>query len=75
VEVIGSGKYSSLLRYGDNYCCKKFYSTGPRSVKILFGIGINGLQTSVAVWVQDVSCDFYLVKDHKTVDKSTTTNK
>jgi hypothetical protein len=25
----GSGKHSSLLRYGNNYCRKKFYSTGP----------------------------------------------
>jgi hypothetical protein len=29
VEVLGSGKLSSLLRYGNNYCHKKFYSTGP----------------------------------------------
>jgi hypothetical protein len=29
VEVIGSGKHSSLLQYGNNYCHKKFYSTGP----------------------------------------------
>jgi hypothetical protein len=29
VEVIGSRKHSSLLRYGNNYCRKKFYSTGP----------------------------------------------
>jgi hypothetical protein len=29
VEVIGSGKHSRLLRYGNNYCRKKFYSTGP----------------------------------------------
>ncbi len=32
VEVIGSGKHSSLLWYGDNYCRKKFYSTGPRCI-------------------------------------------
>jgi hypothetical protein len=30
MEVIGSGKPSSLIPYGNNYCCKKFYSTGPR---------------------------------------------
>jgi hypothetical protein len=29
VDVIGSGKHSSLLQYGNNYCRKKFYSTGP----------------------------------------------
>ncbi len=29
MEVIGSGKHSSLLWYGNNYCRKKFYSTGP----------------------------------------------
>ncbi len=29
MEVIRSGKHSSLLLYGNNYCCKKFYSTGP----------------------------------------------
>jgi hypothetical protein len=29
VKVIRSGKRSSLLRYGNNYCRKKFYSTGP----------------------------------------------
>ncbi len=28
--MIGSGKHSSLLQYGNNYCHKKFYSTGPR---------------------------------------------
>jgi hypothetical protein len=28
VEVIESGKHSSLLPYGNNYCRKKFYSTG-----------------------------------------------
>ena len=27
--MIGSGKHSSLLQYGNNYCRKKFYSTGP----------------------------------------------
>ncbi len=31
VEVIGSGKHSSLLQYDNNYCCKKFYSTGHRT--------------------------------------------
>ncbi len=25
----GSGQHSSLLQYGNNYCLKKFYSTGP----------------------------------------------
>jgi len=29
VEVTDIGKHSSLLRYCINYCCKKFYSTGP----------------------------------------------
>ncbi len=29
--MIGSGKHSSLLQYGNNYCHKKFYSTGPRT--------------------------------------------
>jgi len=29
VEVNGSGKHSSLLRYGNNYGGKKFYSAGP----------------------------------------------
>jgi hypothetical protein len=28
-QLNGSGKHSSLLRYGNNYCCKMFYSTGP----------------------------------------------
>jgi hypothetical protein len=28
--VIGSGKHSSLLRYGNDYCRKKFYITGPK---------------------------------------------
>jgi hypothetical protein len=28
VEVIESGKDSSLLRYSYNYCQKRFYSTG-----------------------------------------------
>ncbi len=31
--MIGSGKHSSLLRYGNNYCRKKFYSTGPWTKK------------------------------------------
>jgi hypothetical protein len=30
VEVIGSGKQSSLLQYGNNYCRKNFYSKGPK---------------------------------------------
>ncbi len=30
MEVNASGKHTSLLRYGNNYCRKKFYSTGPR---------------------------------------------
>jgi hypothetical protein len=30
VEVNGSGKHSSLLQYGNNYCHKKFFSTDPR---------------------------------------------
>ncbi len=29
-EVTDIGKHSSLLRYGKNYCRKKFYSTDPR---------------------------------------------
>jgi hypothetical protein len=29
LEVNEIGKHSSLLRNGNNYCCKKFYSTGP----------------------------------------------
>jgi hypothetical protein len=29
VEVNSSCKHSSLLRYGNNYGSKKFYSTGP----------------------------------------------
>jgi hypothetical protein len=29
-EVPHSGKHFSLLQYGNNYCRKKFYSTGPR---------------------------------------------
>ena len=33
MEVIGSGKHSSLLQYGNNYCRKKLYSTGPRTEK------------------------------------------
>jgi hypothetical protein len=36
VEVIGSGKHSSLLRYGNNYCRKKFYSTSPRINQIYY---------------------------------------
>jgi len=27
-EVNCNGKYSNLLRYGNNYCRNKFYSTG-----------------------------------------------
>jgi hypothetical protein len=33
VEVIGSGKHSSLLQYGNNYCRKKFYSTGRHQIE------------------------------------------
>ncbi len=29
MDVHGSDKQPSLLRYGNNYGCKKFYSTGP----------------------------------------------
>jgi hypothetical protein len=36
----GSGKHSSLLGYSSNYCCKKFYSTGPNSPIKIFGIKI-----------------------------------
>ncbi len=32
VEVNGSGKHSSLLRYGNNYRRYKFYSTGSTTV-------------------------------------------
>ena len=28
VGVNGGGKHYNLLQYGNNYCCKKFYSTG-----------------------------------------------
>ncbi len=38
VEVMGSGKRSSLLRYSNNYCCKKFYSTGPWKISFTFSI-------------------------------------
>jgi hypothetical protein len=30
MEVNGSSKHSNLLGHGNNYWCKKFYSTGPR---------------------------------------------
>jgi hypothetical protein len=38
--VIGSGKPSSLLWYGNNCCRKKFYSTGPcgQYYKTFFGV-------------------------------------
>ncbi len=29
VKVKGSGKHTRLLRHGNNYKCKKFYSTNP----------------------------------------------
>ncbi len=35
VEVIGSGKHSSLLRYSNNYCRKKFYGTMACTIKVL----------------------------------------
>jgi len=35
VEVKGSDKHFSLLQYGNNYCRKKFYRTGPSSAYIL----------------------------------------
>jgi hypothetical protein len=54
VEVIGSGKHSSLLRYGNNYCRKMFYSTGPSLFrkfvtydrKKFYNIGPNWLSTT-----------------------------
>ncbi len=33
VEVNGRGKHSSLLRYGNNYDCQKFHSTGRNEIK------------------------------------------
>ncbi len=33
--MIGSCKHSSLLWYGNNYCCKKFYSTGPWTLALV----------------------------------------
>ncbi len=38
--MIGSGKHSSLLRYGNNYCHKKFYSTGPWFSTQTFGFNL-----------------------------------
>jgi hypothetical protein len=43
VEVIGSAKHSSLLRYGNNYCRKKFYSSGPRPQVITIVVRTIGL--------------------------------
>ncbi len=34
----GSGKHSSLLRYGNNYCRKKFFSLGPRRKQHLIDV-------------------------------------
>jgi hypothetical protein len=33
MEVIGSGKHSSLLRYGNNYCRKSFIVQAPGEAK------------------------------------------
>jgi hypothetical protein len=38
--VNGSCKHSSLLRYGNNYGSKKFYSTGP-SMGVQFMLQCN----------------------------------
>jgi hypothetical protein len=35
MEVTDIGKHSSLLQYGDSYCRKKLYSTGPRGKCLL----------------------------------------
>ncbi len=36
VEVCDSGKYSSLLQYGETIDVKKFYSAGPSDREISF---------------------------------------
>jgi hypothetical protein len=35
VEENGNGKHSSFLRYGGNYCRKKFYSRSPEKTTFL----------------------------------------
>jgi hypothetical protein len=49
MEVIGSGKHSSLLQYGNNYCRKKFYSTGHRSLESFVNCGRNFFITSAQI--------------------------
>jgi hypothetical protein len=41
IEVHASGKYSSLLRYGNNECLKKFYSTGPSIILSIYIIVVD----------------------------------
>ncbi len=39
--MIESDKHSRLLQYGNNYCRKKFYSTGTRCLKVRVNVGIQ----------------------------------
>jgi hypothetical protein len=41
VEVDGSGKHSSLLRYGNNYCRKKFNGTVSPSLQLASQLAIK----------------------------------
>ncbi len=54
MEVNTSGKHASLLRYGNNYCRKKIYSTGSAgSGKTQIKIEINVSQELKMVHVLD----------------------
>jgi hypothetical protein len=58
--VTDNGKPSSLLRYGNKYCRKKFYSTGPRGVSL----EMLHSQKLASLFNEDFNIDPLLEKSH-----------
>jgi len=56
IRVNGRAEHSSLLRYGNNYSSKKFYSTGTCS-KITF-LAINSFIGCLFIECQFIGCLF-----------------
>jgi hypothetical protein len=66
MEVIGSGKHSSLLRHCNNYGRNKFYDTGPWSLKkCKQSICSVTLNSNVLTFFQTISNLMLAMKDNQ----------
>jgi hypothetical protein len=69
--VLGSRKHCSLLQYGNNYCCKKFYSTAPWFISkhfLAINLNIRTIYNDVKIrWVFTNKLETSLIDDARVI--------